>query len=409
MTTEQFIARRYLISKRKIRFINLIGIISICGITIGVAALLVALSVFNGFNGIVTSMLVGFDPHLRIEKKGSMTVSEVTSIESALKNYPSVKAYAPFISGKAMLVAKSFSKVVYIRGVDDQRIADVSGLKNSIVLGNLDLHDSASVPGIVVGLSLSDRLAAITGDEMMIISPYGFQSALSSVSSPQSVKFRVTGIFESNNKEYDANYAYTSIVSAQRLFNLGKNISGVELRLNDLSYADNVKEDLAKSLSSDYTISTWYDLHKTLYLVMKVERWSAYMLLSLIIVVASFNMLGSLTMGVIEKKRDIAVLKSMGMTSRRLIRLFMFEGMLIGITGTVLGMIIGLIVLVLQIKYQLFPLDTTVYIIPAIPVEIRWSDFISIAAASLGCSWLAAYYPAKRAASTLPAEALRWE
>ncbi len=262
---------------------------------------------------------------------------------------------------------------------------------------------------MVIGLSLSDRLAAITGDEMMIISPYGFQSALSGIGTPQSMKFRVTGIFESNNKEYDANYAYTSIRSAQRLFNLENKISGVELRLNDLSDAESVKEDLVRSFSSEYTISTWYDLHKTLYVVMNVERWLAYILLSLIIVVASFNMLGSLTMGVIEKKRDIAVLKSMGMTSRRLIRLFMFEGMLIGLAGTALGMIIGSVVLFLQIKYHLFPLDTTVYIIPAIPVEIRWTDFISIAAASLGCSWLAAYYPAKRAASTLPAEALRWE
>ncbi len=133
MTTEQFIARRYLISKRKVRFINLIGIISICGITIGVAALLVALSVFNGFNGVVTSMLVGFDPHLRIEKKGSMTVSETASVENILKNNPSVKAYAPFVSGKAMLVAKSFTQVVYIRGIDEQRIGTVSGLKSSMV------------------------------------------------------------------------------------------------------------------------------------------------------------------------------------------------------------------------------------------------------------------------------------
>jgi lipoprotein-releasing system permease protein len=407
--TERFIARRYLLSKRKIRFINVIGIISICGITIGVAALLVALSVFNGFNGIVTSMLVGFDPHLRIEKKGSMSVSEITSIENALKNIPSVKAYSPFVSGKAMLVAKSFTKVVYIRGVDEQRIGNVSGLKSSIVLGNLDLNDSASVPGIVAGLSLSDRLAAITGDEIMIISPYGFQSVLSSISTPQSMKFRVTGIFESNNKEYDANYAYISIRSAQRLFNLENNVNGVEIRLTDLSAAGQVKEELARVMPSELTISTWYDLHKTLYLVMKVERWAAYLLLSLIIVVASFNMLGSLTMGVIEKKRDIALLKSMGMTSRHIIRLFMFEGMLIGITGTVLGIVFGLLILFLQIRYALFPLDTTVYIIPAIPVEIHWMDFVSIAAASLGCSWLAAYYPAKRAASTLPAEALRWE
>ncbi len=406
---EIFIAKRYLLSKRSIRFINVIGGISIGGIAIGVAALLVALSVFNGFSSVVTSVLVGFDPHLRIEKQGGMTTSEAAEIQKGLQHRSDVKGYSPFVSGKAMLVTRSFNKVVYVRGIDEQRIADVSGLKNNIVLGSLSLQDSAATGGIVIGFTLADRLAAIVGNEIMIISPSGFQSALSGISTPQTMKFTVNGIFESNNKDYDANYAYISLASAQRLFDLEGKVNGVEVRLTDYNLAASLKEDLEQILPSELSISTWYDLHKTLYLVMKIERWSAYVLLTLIIVVAMFNMLGSLTMGVIEKRRDIAVLKSMGMAPRRIVRMFMLEGMLIGVVGTVIGLILGGIVLYLQITYQLFPLDTTVYIIPAIPVEIHWMDFVSIAVASLGLSWLTAFYPARRAAATNPAESLRWE
>jgi lipoprotein-releasing system permease protein len=173
--------------------------------------------------------------------------------------------------------------------------------------------------------------------------------------------------------------------------------------------ASHLKDELAEQLPDDLSISTWYDLHQSLYSVMLIERWSAYILLCLIIVVATFNMLGSLTMGVIEKRRDIAVLKAMGMTSNAVVRLFMAEGLLIGIIGTVLGIFLGLLVLFIQIKYSVFKLDPTIYIIPAIPVEIRWMDFITIALASLGLSYLAAYYPARRAVLTAPAQALRWE
>ncbi|MBI1805625.1 MAG: ABC transporter permease [Ignavibacteria bacterium] len=408
-SVETFIARRYLTSKRNVRFINIIGYISVAGITIGVAALLIALSVFNGFNSVVTSVLVGFDPHIRLEKKGSMTVNEYFTVERVLQSNPRIAAYSPFVSGKAMLSTKAFNKVVYVRGVDEQRVAEVSGVKGKIIFGSLSLRDTDAVAGIVIGLSLADRLAALIGDEIIVYSPAGVQTALSGVSMPPSQKFRVEGIFDSNNKDYDANYAYVSLPAAQHLFELDNKYNGVEMRLHDFTMADDVKKELSKQLSSDISISTWYDLHQSLYSVMKIERWSAFVLLTLIILVATFNMLGSLTMGVMEKRRDIAVLKSLGMTPRRIIRLFMREGMLIGAVGTVAGILIGLVVLVIQITYHIFPLDPTIYIIPAIPVEIRWTDFCAIAIASLGLSFLAAYYPARRAASTMPAEALRWE
>jgi len=406
---ERYIARRYLTSKRSMRFINVISLISIAGITVGVAALLVALSVFNGFNSVVTAVLVGFDPHIRIERRGNLLQADADSITTVLHRLPEMKAFAPFVSGKAMLVARSYNKVVYIRGVDEARIGDVSGLRDKMVLGSLAFRDSSGTDGIVIGLTLADRLASIVGDEVAVVSPYGFQSALSGLAGPQTMKFRIGGIFESNNKDYDAGYAYISTGAAQRLFNLAGSYSGIDLRLTDFNDAEKIGTELRRELPGNLTISTWYDLHQSLYSVMKMERWSAYVLLCLIILVATFNMLGSLTMAVIEKRRDIGVLKTMGMTPNSIVRLFMVEGLLIGIIGTVLGIAIGLVVLLLQIRYQIFPLDPTVYIIPAIPVEIRWSDFLAIALASTGLSFFAAYYPARRAAETLPTEVLRWE
>ena len=406
---EYHIARRYLTARRNLRFINVIGYVSIIGITTGVAALLIALSVFNGFTNVVTSVLIGFDPHVRIEKRGNIGPAEYDSLAAILRAAPGVTAFSPFVSGKAMLSARSANKVVFIRGVDPARAGDVTGLKKSVVLGSLTLGDTTQTPGVVVGLALADRMGIITNSEIVIYSPAGIQASLSGFSAPQGSRHVVTGIFQSDNKDYDAGYAYLSLRDAQALFGLGDKVHGVDLRCTDFRDADRVKEYLGARLPAVYTISTWYDLHRSLYTVMTVERWSWYLFLSLIVVVATFNMLGSLSMGVMEKRRDIAVLRSMGMSARSIIRVFMVEGMIIGILGTLLGVAIGLVVLYLQVHFQLFRLDTTIYIIPAIPVEIRWTDFLSISAVSLGLSFCAAYYPARRAASTLPAAALRWE
>jgi len=406
---ETFVAKRYLMTKRNLRFINIIGYVSITGITLGVAALLVALSVFNGFNGVVTSVLVGFDPHLRIEKRGGLSAAEYEAVAALLRSHREVTGLSPFVAGKAMLTTRAFTKVVFLRGVEEQSVGSVSGLNEKIILGAVRLRKGDEQPGIVIGLTLADRLASVVGNELAIYGPSGVQSALTGLSAPQAATFRVAGIYESNNKDYDANYAYIDLHSAQALFAMEGKFHGVEVRLGDFRDAERVRNALATQLPAEMIISTWYDLHKSLYTVMLVERWSAFVLLCLIVVVATFNLLGSLTMGVIEKKRDIAVLKSMGMASRNIIRIFMVEGMLIGAAGTLCGLLLGGIVLLLQVEYQIFPLDTSIYIIPAIPVEVRWSDVAAIAGASLGLAFLASYYPARRAALTLPAEALRWE
>ncbi len=409
MRYERFIAQRYLHSKRQLRFISIIMMVSVVGITVGVAALIIVLSVFNGFNGVVTRVLVSFDPHVRVEAVRGKGVSIGDSLARELSVDPRIAAGAPFVASKGLVMTQSANRVVTIRGVVDTSIGTVSGVGRSIVLGEFRFHDTRERSGVVLGLALADRMGATLGSEVGIVSPVGVDAMLMHYGQPLTQKCVVVGIYDSQNKDYDARYAYVSLKTAQRLFDYGSRVGGWEFRLHHLDDAENVKNALQQRWGAEYAVSTWYDLHRGLYSVMQIERWSAYIILCLIIGVAVFNMLGSLTMGVIEKRRDIGVLKALGATRMSIARLFMVEGLLVGSIGTAAGLIIGYVVCLLQIKYSMFPLDTTVYIIPAIPVEFRVYDFFAVTFASMVLSTLASLYPALRAATLSPVEAIRWE
>jgi lipoprotein-releasing system permease protein len=409
MLYERFIARRYIRSKRQLRFINIIMLVSVVGITVGVAALIVVLSVFNGFNSVVTGVLVAFDPHIRIEPARGATVQIPDSLMGLIVKDPRVVAAAPFISSKALLMTRSVNRVVLVKGVVDSLMDGVSGIRRSLVLGSFAFHDTPTSSGIVLGMALADRLGTMVGSPLTVVSPVGVDVMMTQLGQPLSRVCTVVGIYDSNNKDYDAHYAYISLEASRQLFQIPEGYSGIDVRLTDLDRAGEVKSSLERVLGKNYTVSTWYDLHKDLYSVMKIERWSAYIILCLIVGVATFNVLGSLTMGVIEKRRDIGILKSMGASESSITRIFMFEGILVGTIGTVAGAIIGTIVCYLQIRFHLFPLDPTVYIIPAIPVELRWTDFVAVILASMTLSTFASLYPARRAARQLPVEAIRWE
>jgi lipoprotein-releasing system permease protein len=391
------------------RFINIIMLVSVLGITVGVAALIIVLSVFNGFNSVVTRVLVGFDPHIKIEAVKGKSIQLSDSLLSIFDDDDRITGWSPYIAGKALLVAQQFNRVVMIKGVVDSTIDEVSGVKQSTILGEFRFDDTPMVAGIVIGLALADRLGTPVGSEITIVSPVGVDAMMMQFGQPTMRKCRVVGIYDSNNKDYDAHYAFVSLETARQLFQFHNAVSGVDMRLLTIREADPMKAWLRDRLKEGYTVSTWYDLHKDLYSVMQVERWGAYIILCMIVGVATFNVLGSLTMGVIEKRRDIGILKALGATHGSVVRLFMFEGILVGTIGTAMGTVIGLVVCYLQIEYQIFPLDPNVYIIPAIPVEIRGSDFFAVAGASMLLSMLASLYPALRAARMLPVESIRWE
>ncbi len=410
MKYETFIAKRYLVSKHKINFITIISIISILGITIGVASLIVVLSVFNGFGSLVTSYLINFDPHIRIEIISEDSPKIEKNVENELNNITEVKYYSKFVNGKVLAYQSHLTQIVNLKGIEEKNDKSIYNIKGSIVLGKFDLSVKDGIPGIVLGLPLADHMQSIVGDTLTLISPAGIEKYITQLSSPQTQKFVIRGIYISNNNEYDASYIFTNLSTAQKLLGYNKNIEGFDVTLNDLNQSEKVKEELEAKLNKNtYSINTWYDFHKDLYSVMQIERWTAYIILSLIIAVATFNILGSLSMSVIEKQRDIGILRSMGVGENSILKIFMYEGLLIGIVGTLAGVILGYFICWLQLHFNIYPLDPTQYKIDSLPLQIRISDFFFITGASMILTYLASLIPAKRAAKVNLLEAIKWE
>ena len=409
MNFESFIAKRYLLSKHKINFITIISVISIAGITIGVAALIVVLSVFNGFGSLVTDYLMNLDPNVRVTAISDEGEKNIKSIEDILENQKEIKAFSPFVEGKVLAYNKGITQVVNLKGIEEDAVHSVYKLDESTIYGNDQFFNPRS-PKVLIGLQLADRLMTLTDDSLTLISPTNIEQSLVQLSLPLSRKVTVTGIFSSKNNEYDEGYIFCDLKVAQYLFGYKNNFQGYDIKLNDISYSDNIKSYLQSRLNlKDYSVNTWYDFHQELYSVMQVERWTAYIILSLIIAVATFNILGSLSMSVIEKRRDIGILRSMGATEKSILKIFMFEGLLIGILGTLLGVILGYLVCYIQIHYNIYPLDPTQYKINSLPIEIKISDFFFISGASMLLSFLASLYPSKKAAKVNPINAIKWE
>lgn len=407
---EFYIAKRYLKFKHKFNFITIISILSTLGITIGVAALVIVLSVFNGFGSLVTSVLVNFDPHIRVTIKSEKAFTQLDTLPKIFNNIKEINSYYPYAEGKVILLHKNSMEILNLKGTTEHRKNDSWGIKNNISFGSYDLYNNDGINEIVLGLPTALRLSSRIGDTLSVTSANKIEQSIVDFSIPQTRKFIVSGIFEISNKEYAMKYVYTSLKSAQLALNLGNQFTGYEIRLKNIDNSEKVKKILEQKLNQQYfTISTWYDLHKDLYTVMLIERWSALIILSLIIAVATFNILGSLTMSVIEKRKDIGVLRSMGASKKSILRIFMFEGILIGIIGTILGLTIGLIVCYLQIHYNFYPLDASKYIIDALPVKVEITDILVIGLLSFLLTFIASLFPAKRAVELNISDAIRWE
>jgi len=394
MNLESFIAKRYLVSKHKINFITIISTISILGITIGVAALIVVLSVFNGFGSLVTSFLMKIDPHIRIEiiqyDAGIQNQESSLQLMDVLKQINDIKYFSPFVSGKVLAFRAGLTEVVNLKGIEERNGENVYSIKSNVALGKYDISENKGLPKIILGIRLADHLQTLVGDTITLISPVGIEKAITQFSMPNTQRFLLAGIYNSNNNEYDESFIFTNLATAQRLLGYNDRVQGYDIKLNDIDESFKVKEILQKKLDNKkYDVNTWYDFHKDLYSVMQVERWSAYIILSLIITVATFNILGSLSMSVIEKKRDIGILRSMGTGEKSILKIFMFEGILIGIIGTFAGVLLGYFICWLQIQYNIYPLDPTQYKIDSLPLQLRISDFFFVSGASMLLSFLA--------------------
>ncbi len=408
MSPEYFIARRYLFSRRKFNFISIISLISIIGVTIGVAALIIVLSVFNGFGNKVTGILISFDPHIRIEATGNTKLTDYSSIQQKIKD-AGIKSSTPFTLNKGMIANARSNEVIMIKGVEEKEAGNVSGVKEAVKFGKFDLSDYGEYGGIVLGYSLMNKIKTRPGDTLTLLSPAGLENSLTQFVDPRSQKFIITGVYDSDNKDYDGNYAYISLKRSQDLFQLEDKVNGVEMRLDNINDSEKEKEKISAAIGNNYKVSTWYDLHEDFYSLLKVERWVAFVILSLIIAVASFNILGSLTMTVIEKKRDIGVLMAMGASDKMITNIFLLEGVFVGITGVILGTVLGLGITLAQKYFEFYKLDSSVYKITALPVELRFTDFIYIPLAAMILCYLASLYPSRRAAKLNPVNAIRWE
>jgi lipoprotein-releasing system permease protein len=320
---------------------------------------------------------------------------------------------APYITEKAMIVSRERKEGAIIKVIDPKQEPRVTDLVNNVEYGSLNLgliekEGERSYPGIVLGYSLADRLVVGLGDRVQVFSAAGIDvGGLGAM--PRAMTFRVAGYFKVGLYEYDDNYAFIGIPEGQRLFELGNKVAGLQLKLSDMNLADDVAQAIEERLGYPYTTVTWFDLNKNLFSWMQFEKWIAFIVLSLIILVAAFNIVSTLIMVVLEKTKEIGILKSMGATNESVMRIFVYQGAVAGVIGAVLGLIIGYCLCWAQIKFKFFSLPPDVYIISALPILMRPWDFVFIAGAALLLSFTATIYPAYRAARLDPVQAIRYE
>lgn len=415
MFYELFIAKRYLRSKRQVKFISLITYISIAGVAIGTAALVIVLSVMNGFESEVRSRIIGFDAHIKVKTFHDKGLDDYRVVAEKIRGVPHIVAASPYIFNKGLILSNGQDRKegVIVKGIDPQRESQVTDLVKNINYGALNLgmiekEGERPLPGILLGYSLADRLVVGLGDKVTLLSAAGLNlSGMGAM--PRAVQFRVAGYFETGIFEYDSNCAFIGIPEAQKLFEMGNKVTGLQLKLNDMNNADEVASLIEARLKYPYNTETWFQVNKNLFSWMQFEKWIAFIILSLIIIVAAFNIVSTLIMVVLEKTKEIGILKSMGASNQSVMRIFVLQGIVAGVVGTAIGLALGYVLCWSQLKWQFFSLPADVYIISALPILMRPFDFIAVGLAAIFLSFIATVYPALRAAQLDPVQAIRYE
>lgn len=406
-----FIALRYLKSKRKTGFISLISYISVAGVVIGVAALIIVLSVMNGFESEVRSRFIGTDAHVKVRAFYHKGLENYQAVIEQIQDIPHIVAMSPYVQGKGLILSGEENTGLLIKGVDPVTVGQVTDIEKNINFGDLNLgmvkgEDGRELPGIVMGFHLADKMMVTLGDKVTLAS---FAGVTRLGQMPHMAQFRVTGYFETGLYDFDANMVYVSIESAQKLFRMGNKVSGIGLKLDDYENAETVANEIRRRLGYPHAVETWFDLNPNLFAWMKIEKWAAFVILSLIIMVAAFNIVSTLIMVTMEKTKEIGILKSMGATSASIRRIFTFEGLFVGIMGTLIGTIVGYLLCWAQAEYKFFALPMDVYIINWLPILMKWTDFVFIGTASILITFVAAVYPAHKASQLDPVVAIRYE
>lgn len=411
-----FIARRYLFSPKRFSVISFITGISIVGVAVGVTSLIVVLSVMNGFYDFVQDLLTSSDPDIRIESvSGNLAASD--SLIGIVMAEPGVRFATPMVSGKALVqrigADADLNKVVIVRGVDQDGFAEVRPSVTNTMAGEFDFSRQEGRAGMVVGFDLSERIGLIPAGvsrpatRVRLLSAPALERSLTQLWSSGGRTFEVRGLYDLQRVS-DESVVYIDLADAQQLFRLKDQVSSIEVVLDDQQAAESVKAQLVRSLDPDqYQVRTWYDLQRTQYDAMKIEKWAASVILALIIVVAAFTIVGSLTMVVIEKRRDVGVLQALGVTRTNIRKIFLAEGVLLGSIGTAVGLVVGLLLVWVQGRYGIVPLaGAESFLINSYPVAVRVSDVVLVVIVALLLTVGASIYPAVRAASVEPASAI---
>jgi len=418
MGYEWFIGLRYLKAKRKQTFISIITVISIAGVMVGVMTLIVVLAVMSGFEKTLKEKILGTQAHLVLLKASQKGMDHYEEVLKEVEGVGGVVSAAPFIFSQVMLSSESNVSGVVLKGIDPDRVGKVTELAHNLKAGRLqDLKrvEAGDLPGIILGVELAKNLSISLNDPIQVISPLGTMTPVGMM--PKMKKFRVKGIFHSGMYEYDTTMAYVSLDSAQKFFTMGDHITGIEIKTNDIYNVKKIGKEIRKKIGFPFWTKDWMEMNRNLFSALRLEKIAMFIILVLIVLVAAFNIISTLIMVVMEKNKDVAILKSMGAPPKGILKIFIIEGGVIGVVGTILGTISGLVIALNLEKVTGFVenlfgfkiLSSDVYYIETLPSQVNPLDVGLIVMTAILISLLATLYPSWRASKLDPAEALRYE
>ncbi|NCB22308.1 MAG: lipoprotein-releasing ABC transporter permease subunit [Deltaproteobacteria bacterium] len=408
MSFELFVALRYLFSRRKQTFIYIISIMSILGVAIGVGALVVVLGVYNGLTTDMRDKILGANAHAIVMSYIPSAFENRSDILDRVRSVKGVTGATPFIYTEVMLSGGGGVKGVVLRGIDPESAPAVLSMLRQMRSGSAANLEREGTPGLIIGEELAKRLGLGMGSRVNLLSPSGQKTT--SGYAPRVRPFEVVGIFKTGMFEYDSSLGFVTLGASRDVLGLPENyLSGIELTVDDVYKADKISTLVSTELGSPFYVRSWMEMNANLFAALKLEKIGMFILLAMVVLIGSFSIVTTLVMLVMEKTRDIAIMMSMGATSGMIRRIFMFQGTIIGVIGTLLGYALGLSLGWLLKRYQFIKLPENVYTLDHLPIIISLSDVLIIGASAMLLCFLATLYPARQASRLQPAEALRYE
>ena len=408
MFFELFFALRYLKTKRKQAFIPVITVISVLSVMVGVMSLIVVLSVMNGFRDDLMSKILGVNSHVLVLNYGG-AFKDYEKVGKKVEEVEGVLASTPFIYSQGMINSSGNVSMAVIRGLDPRSVVNVLDIESMIKTGTLASIDGSAdgLPGIIIGNELSLKVKAHPGDTLIVVSPEGESTPSGRV--PKTRKYEVAAIFDSGMYDYDSSMAFISLKESQDLLELGDRVTGLEIKVRDVYKADAVAQAIQEKLGYPYWTRDWKLTNRNLFAMLSLQKTTLFVILSMIVLVGALSIIGTLVMVVMEKKKDIAILRAMGTSARSIMSIFIFQGVFVGIVGTLSGLLSGLGICFLLEKYQFITLPADVYYISALSVQIEFVDILFVALSALIICFFASLYPSWRASRLNPVDAIRYE